>query len=57
MATPPAAFLMFACPAQIPFPLPLPCACSVSWSQRGSYLSIGTDKGEVQIWDATKCKR
>ncbi|KAI7838985.1 hypothetical protein COHA_007270 [Chlorella ohadii] len=31
--------------------------CSVSWSQRGSYLSIGTDKGEVQIWDATKCKR
>lgn len=30
---------------------------SVSWSQRGSYLSIGTDKGEVQIWDATKCKR
>lgn len=31
--------------------------CSVAWSQRGSYLSIGTDKGEVQIWDATKCKR
>ncbi|KAI3430499.1 hypothetical protein D9Q98_005094 [Chlorella vulgaris] len=31
--------------------------CSVSWSQRGSFLSIGTDKGEVQIWDATKCKR
>ena len=31
--------------------------CSVSWSQRGTYLSIGTDKGEVQIWDATKCKR
>eukprot|EP00887_Chlorella_sp_A99_P007257 scaffold2.g7257.t1 len=31
--------------------------CSVSWSQRGSYLSIGTDKGEVQIWDANRCKR
>ena len=33
-----------------------PC-CSVSWSQRGSYLSVGTDKGEVQIWDAAKTKR
>lgn len=31
--------------------------CSVAWSQRGSYLSIGTDKGDVQIWDASKCKR
>ena len=31
--------------------------CSVAWSQRGSFLSIGTDKGEVQIWDAAKCKR
>ena len=31
--------------------------CSVAWSQRGTYLSVGTDKGEVQIWDATKCKR
>lgn len=30
---------------------------SVSWSQRGSFLSIGSDKGEVQIWDAAKCKR
>ncbi|GAB4820048.1 hypothetical protein N2152v2_007094 [Parachlorella kessleri] len=31
--------------------------CSVSWSQRGSYLSVGTDKGEVQIWDAAKTKK
>ena len=49
-------------PASLPFPPPPPPRhasppCSVSWSQRGSYLSVGSDKGEVQIWDATKCKR
>lgn len=31
--------------------------CSVAWSQRGSYLSIGNDQGDVQIWDAGKCKK
>ncbi len=31
--------------------------CSVSWSQRGTYLSVGTNRGEVQIWDANKCKK
>eukprot|EP00878_Enallax_costatus_P014516 GHUV01015184.1.p1 GENE.GHUV01015184.1~~GHUV01015184.1.p1 ORF type:complete len:337 (+),score=72.33 GHUV01015184.1:1794-2804(+) len=31
--------------------------CSVSWSQRGTYLSVGTNTGEVQIWDVTKLKR
>jgi cell division cycle 20-like protein 1 (cofactor of APC complex) len=31
--------------------------CSVSWSQRGHYLSIGVDNGDVQIWDAVKCKK
>lgn len=31
--------------------------CSVGWSQRGTYLSVGTDKGDVQIWDAAKCKK
>ena len=31
--------------------------CSVAWSQRGSYLSIGTDRGDVQVWDAARCKR
>lgn len=31
--------------------------CSVSWSQRGSYLSIGTHTGDVQIWDAARCKK
>ena len=30
--------------------------CSVSWSQRGTYLSVGTNSGEVQIWDVGKCK-
>ena len=30
--------------------------CSVSWSQRGTYLSVGTNSGEVQIWDAAKSK-
>eukprot|EP00392_Amoebophrya_sp_AT5.2_P005878 g5888.t1 len=24
---------------------------SVSWTQRGSHLAVGTNKGEVQIWD------
>lgn len=31
--------------------------CSVSWSQRGTYLSVGTNTGEVQIWDVSKLKR
>lgn len=31
--------------------------CSVAWSQRGQYLSIGTETGEVQIWDASKCRK
>lgn len=30
---------------------------SVSWIQRGSHVSIGTNKGLVQIWDAEKCRR
>lgn len=25
--------------------------CSVSWSNRGSYLAVGTNRGGVQIWD------
>ena len=31
--------------------------CSVGWTQRGTYLAVGTNNGEVQIWDATKCKK
>ncbi|KAL9125018.1 MAG: hypothetical protein Q9217_005722 [Psora testacea] len=30
---------------------------SVSWIQRGTHLSIGTNKGLVQIWDAEKQRR
>lgn len=30
--------------------------CSVNWSQRGSYLAIGTNSGKLQIWDVTKVK-
>ncbi|KAK9918836.1 hypothetical protein WJX75_007401 [Coccomyxa subellipsoidea] len=30
--------------------------CSVSWSQRGTYLSVGTNSGLVQIWDVAKVK-
>ena len=30
---------------------------SVSWIQRGSHVSIGTNKGLVQIWDAEQCRR
>jgi cell division cycle 20-like protein 1 (cofactor of APC complex) len=30
---------------------------SVSWIQRGSHVSIGTNRGYVQIWDARECRR
>ena len=30
---------------------------SVSWAQRGTHLAVGTNKGEVQLWDATKIKK
>lgn len=30
---------------------------SVGWTQRGAFLAVGTTLGEVQIWDAAKCKR
>ncbi|KAK3262589.1 ccs52a-like protein [Cymbomonas tetramitiformis] len=31
--------------------------CSVGWTQRGTYLAVGTNLGEVQIWDAGKCRK
>ena len=31
--------------------------CSVAWTQRGTYLGIGTNSGEVQIWDVAKAKK
>mmetsp|Transcript_9850 Transcript_9850/g.26772 ORF Transcript_9850/g.26772 Transcript_9850/m.26772 type:complete len:499 (+) Transcript_9850:123-1619(+) len=30
---------------------------SVSWTGRGTHLAVGTHKGEVQIWDASKCQK
>ena len=30
---------------------------SVSWTQRGSHVSVGTTNGDVQVWDAAKCKQ
>ncbi|XP_010520101.1 PREDICTED: protein FIZZY-RELATED 3 [Tarenaya hassleriana] len=31
--------------------------CSVQWTREGSYMSIGTSLGQVQVWDGTQCKR
>ncbi|KAF8022080.1 hypothetical protein BT93_G2275 [Corymbia citriodora subsp. variegata] len=31
--------------------------CAVQWTREGSYISIGTSLGQVQIWDGTQCKR
>jgi cell division cycle 20-like protein 1 (cofactor of APC complex) len=30
---------------------------SVSWAQRGTHLAVGTNKGEVQLWDTIKLKK
>lgn len=30
---------------------------SVSWTQRGTHLAVGTNRGHVQIWDSIKCKK
>jgi len=30
---------------------------SVSWTQRGTHLAVGTNRGEVQLWDTVKCKK
>ncbi|XP_024369884.1 protein FIZZY-RELATED 1 [Physcomitrium patens] len=31
--------------------------CSVGWTQRGTYLAVGTNLGDVQIWDATRYRK
>ncbi|XP_042011551.1 protein FIZZY-RELATED 3-like [Salvia splendens] len=31
--------------------------CSVQWTREGSYISVGTSLGQVQVWDGTQCKR
>ena len=33
------------------------CVTSVAWTQRGTHLAVGTNQGEVQIWDASRCQR
>ncbi len=30
---------------------------SLSWTGKGQHVAVGTKNGEVQIWDAAKCKR
>ena len=30
--------------------------CSVGWSQRGTFLALGTSSGETQIWDIHKAQ-
>ena len=31
--------------------------CSVAWSQRGTYLSVGTTRGDTRIFDVSKLKQ
>ncbi|XP_029153047.1 B-type cell cycle switch protein ccs52B isoform X3 [Arachis hypogaea] len=31
--------------------------CSVQWTREGSFISIGTNLGQVQIWDGSRCKK
>ncbi|KAJ0260903.1 Protein FIZZY-RELATED 3 [Hirschfeldia incana] len=31
--------------------------CSLQWTREGSYISVGTSHGQVQVWDGTQCKR
>jgi WD40 repeat protein len=35
---------------------PQDSVCSVSWSQRGTYLSVGTNTGSALIWDVARAK-
>lgn len=30
---------------------------SVSWTQKGQHLAVGTNLGDVQIWDVLRCKK
>ncbi|KAM7262734.1 hypothetical protein ACFE04_000417 [Oxalis oulophora] len=31
--------------------------CAVQWTREGSYISIGTSQGQVQVWDGTQGKK
>ena len=30
---------------------------SVSWAQRGTHLAVGTNRGQIQLWDTTRCEK
>ncbi|KAL8143657.1 hypothetical protein V2J09_016689 [Rumex salicifolius] len=30
---------------------------AVQWTKEGSYISVGTNQGQVQVWDASECKK
>jgi cell division cycle 20-like protein 1 (cofactor of APC complex) len=30
---------------------------SVAWTQRGTHLAVGTNTGEIQMWDVGRCQR
>jgi cell division cycle 20-like protein 1 (cofactor of APC complex) len=36
---------------------PTDSVCSVGWTQRGTYLAVGTNLGDVQLWDATRGRK
>ncbi len=35
----------------------LDAVSSLSWTNKGQHIAIGTKNGQVQIWDANKCKK
>lgn len=53
-------YLWSACTSKVTKLCDLACnddsVTSVSWTERGTHLAVGTNKGEVQIWDTLKCK-
>ena len=36
---------------------PEDCVTSVSWTQRGTHLAVGTNLGEAQLWEVSRCKK
>ncbi|CAM9232056.1 unnamed protein product [Chrysoparadoxa australica] len=33
------------------------CVTSVAWTQRGTHLAVGTNSGDIEVWEASRCKR
>uniref|UniRef100_A0A7S2JUQ3 CDC20/Fizzy WD40 domain-containing protein n=1 Tax=Leptocylindrus danicus TaxID=163516 RepID=A0A7S2JUQ3_9STRA len=54
-------YLWSACTSKVTKLCDLACnddsVTSVSWTERGTHLAVGTNKGEVQIWDTAKCNK